>query len=177
MSHTNTHRHAHFPLITTFLSSFTHSVFPWFLLFSLFLSFSLLFSKFFPLCCECLTGSCWQGCDETKGPSVEAGLSSLAPPPLPPSGPEAPCPVVQYFYFLSPFWAVFYSNTLFPFISLKLWYACSGGHQSIIHVGLTHRHSEATVCFNSLFPQMEGYTNKKGNHNFHNLAWHCFFKL
>lgn len=46
-----------------------------------------------------VTDSCWQGCDETKGLSEEAGLSS--PPPYP-SGLEAPCPVVQYLCILLP---------------------------------------------------------------------------
>lgn len=42
---------------------------------------------------DSVTGSCWQGCAEAKVLPEEAGL--LSPPPHP-SGPEPPCPMVQY---------------------------------------------------------------------------------
>ncbi len=110
--HLNTNTHAH--ALAAFLSPYS--------------VISMVFSKFLLLqCCDCVTGSCWQGCDETKSLSEDAGLSS--PPPLPPSGPEAPCPVVQYlclllspltlrfihccyFLFFKHYFTSFLSNTL-----------------------------------------------------------------
>lgn len=83
-----TQKHTHMDVLTgSFLSSLST---PFFIL-------SAAFCHFFPQCCFWVTESCWQGCDETQDLSVKAGLSSPAPP-LPPSGPEAPCPVVQYLF-------------------------------------------------------------------------------
>lgn len=102
-------------------------------LFSSHLSETLHFPAFFPSsycssesipqCCLCVTGSCWQGCDETKGLSEEAKLSS--PPPLLPSGPGAPCPVVQYLCILLPPFPLFLSNHHFVMLSLDLLCMCS----------------------------------------------------
>lgn len=102
---------------------------------SLSLIMSVIFLAFlwvFP--CECLTDSCWQGCDQAKGLSVEAGISS-PPPPLLPSGPEAPCPVVQYLYVLSQLFSIQTPLFLFHFSQILV---CADIHQVTLCAGLVH---------------------------------------
>lgn len=118
----------------------------------------LCFSEFLLQCCKCVTGSCWQGCDESKELSVKAGLSSPATPPLPPSGPEGPCSVVQYLCFFSLLlsdhycWCIYCSRSLFNYFILGLW--AEGGGASYHNATLGTAQSFPSVSKSRLHGQV-----------------------